>query len=237
MEQSDIQASHRRARMKYIIMCGGQYDKWDQPKHLTEINGEPLVARTIRLLKENGIKNKDIAISSNNPVFQQFGVTRVVHKNPYHLPNDGTHAKTPWLDAFYKTDKPVCYLFGDVVFSPRAIQTIVRTETDSIEFFASAKPLADIYPKHWAEPFAFKVVDTEHFFKAIEQTKKLDEEGQFKRQPVSWELWQVIKGTPLNVVDYTNYTVINDYTCDIDSSEDIKLFERIIKHRSKSEFI
>lgn len=220
--------------MRYIIMCGGRYDKWDQPKHLTEINGEPIVARTIRLLKGNGVE--DIAISSNDDRFADFGVPLLKHRNPYHLTKD-SDANTPWLDAFYPMATPVCYIFGDVVFSPEAIKTIVETKTDGIEFFASAKPLPPIYPKHWAEPFAFKVVDTERFFKAIEQTKKLDEEGQFKRQPVSWELWQVIKGTPLNVVDYTNYTVINDYTCDIDSPEDIKLFERIIKHRSKSEFI
>lgn len=211
--------------MRYIIMCGGTYDKWQTPKHLSMIHGEPLVARTIRLLKENGIKNKDIAISSNNPVFQQFGVTRVVHKNPYRLPNDGTHAKTPWLDAFYKTDKPVCYLFGDVVFSPEAIKKIVETETDSIEFFASAPPFAPNYCKKWAEPFAYKVVDTDLFFKKIEETKEWEKKGVFYRQPVSWELWQVIKGTKLGRVVYNNYTVINDYTCDIDEPSDIRKFE------------
>lgn len=215
--------------MKYVIMCGGKYWNWPVPKHLTMIKGEPLVARTIRLLRECGVE--DIAISTNDSQFVTFGVPLLFHSNRYYLPF-GEDALTPWLDAFYPMNEPVCYIFGDVVFSPEAIRTIVRTETDSIEFFASAKPLADIYPKHWAEPFAFKVVDTEHFFKAIEQTKKLDEEGQFKRQPVSWELWQVIKGTPLNKVDYTNYTVINDYTCDIDKPEDIKLFERILKHRT-----
>lgn len=215
--------------MKYVIMCGGKYWNWPVPKHLTMIKGEPLVARTIRLLRECGVE--DIAISSDDSRFVAFGVPLLCHSNRYYLPF-GEDALTPWLDAFYPMNEPVCYIFGDVVFSPRAIQTIVRTETDSIEFFASAKPLADIYPKHWAEPFAFKVADTERFFKAIEQTKKLDEEGQFKRQPVSWELWQVIKGTPLNKIDYTNYTVINDYTCDIDKPEDIKLFERILKHRT-----
>lgn len=215
--------------MKYVIMCGGKYHNWPTPKQLVKINGERLVERTIRLLRENGVK--DIAISSNDSQFSTFVVPMLMHSNRYYLPEEGD-ALVPWLDAFYPMREPVCYIFGDVVFSPRAIQTIVRTETDSIEFFASAKPLADIYPKRWAEPFAFKVVDTERFFKAIEQTKKLDEEGQFKRQPVSWELWQVIKGTPLNKVDYTNYTVINDYTCDIDKPEDIKLFERILKHRT-----
>ena len=212
--------------MKYIIMAGGTYESWEKPKHLSEVCGEPIIARTIRLLRENGVD--DIAISTLNPVFEQFGVEILRHDNPYTLPKE-SDAKTPWLDAFYPTTVPVCYIFGDVVFSPAAIKKIVETEADSIEFFASAKPLPLIYPKRWAEPFAFKVADTQRFFKAIAQTIELDKQGVFKRQPVSWELWQVIKGTPLNKVDYTNYTVINDYTCDIDKPEEVYVFNNIIK--------
>lgn len=208
--------------MKFIIMCGGQYEKWETPKHLVKIHGEPLVARTIRLLKENGVT--DIAISSNNDEFKQFGVPVLKHYNPYILPK-ASHAKTPWLDAFYPVKEPVCYLCGDVVFSPYAIKTIVETQTDDIEFFASAPPFAKNYPKPWAEPLAYKVVNVKHFFDAIEQTKLYDTQGKFNRQPVTWELWQVIKGTPLNRIDYTNYTVINDYSCDIDTPEDIIKFE------------
>jgi len=210
---------------KHIVMCGGKYEKWDIPKPMTPIKGEPIVARTIRLLRENGVN--DIAISSNNELFEQFGVPVLHHDNPFTLPKNG-RAKTPWLDAFYPMAEPVCYIFGDVVFSPEAIKKIVETDTDSIEFFASAKPLPRIYPKRWAEPFAFKVKDTKQFFKAIGKTKALDEQGKFKRQPVSWELWQVIKRTPLNKVDNTNYIRINDYTCDIDVPEDAVKFEAII---------
>lgn len=211
--------------MKFIIMCGGYYEKWSRPKHLMEVKGERIVERTIRLLRENGIE--DIAISSNDPRFDEFGVPVLHHANPYFLP-EGGEAVTPWLDAFYPVTEPVCYIFGDVVFSPNAIRTIVETQTNDIEFFASAKPLSFNYPKRWAEPFAFKVVDTKRFFEAIEKTKALDEQGKFKRQPVSWELWQVIKGTELNKVIYGNYTVINDYTCDIDDPKDIKFYERLV---------
>lgn len=212
--------------MKYIIMCGGKYEKWKKPKQLVKIHGETLVERTIRLLLENGIERKDIAISTTSVnYFINFGVKVLRHHNPYYLPI-GRDAETPWLDAFYKRlGEPVCYLFGDVVFSPNAIKTIVETETDDIEFFASAPPFARNYCKEWAEPFAFKVVNDEHFFDAIEQTKEYEKQGKFYRQPVSWELWQVIKGTELAKIDYTNYTVINDYTCDVDTPEDIKKFE------------
>ena len=206
-------------------MAGGAYQKWDIPKPMTPIKGEPIVARTIRLLKENGIA--DIAISSNNELFEQFGVPVLKHENKYSLPLEG-RATSPWLDAFYPMAKPVCYVFGDVVFSPEAIEIIVNTDTNDIQFFASAKPLPKIYPKCWAEPFAFKVKDTTKFFAAIEVTKQFDEQGLFKRQPVSWELWQVIKRTPLNKVDYTNYVRINDYTCDIDVPDDVVKFEAII---------
>lgn len=200
--------------MKYIIMCGGKYQNWEEPKQLQQIKGEPIVARTIRLLREN--KVGDIAISATDDRFKKFGVPVLKHNNTF-LDGDGV-----WLDAFYPIDEPVCYLYGDVIYSPAAIKTIVDRHVPSIEFFASCPPYAEGYIKHWEEPFAFKVNDPELFRHCIEVTKHYDKSGLIKRPEgaISWELWQVIKGTPLNEVLY-NYVVINDYTCDIDSMEDI----------------
>ena len=39
--------------MKYIIMCGGKYDKWETPKQLQEVFGHPLVQNTIWKLMDN----------------------------------------------------------------------------------------------------------------------------------------------------------------------------------------
>lgn len=188
-------------------MCGGPRNT----KPLIKIYSETLVERTIRLLRINGVT--DIAISSLNDQYKQFGVPVLKHDNP------DTWDNFCWLKCFYPTSEPVCYLFGDVFYSPEAIRTIVQTEVDDIEFFASSPPFSHLYSKRWAEPFAFKVWDTDKFFKCIRICKELDAQHRFNRHPISWELWQVINNTSLNVIDYHNYTAINDYTVDIDDDE------------------
>ena len=206
--------------MKYIIMCGGSQHGFDIPRHLIKIKGETLIERTARLLKENGVSDEDIEIMTDSDYFDGLWIR--VRKVAY---DDNL-----WLSAFafIYFNEPTCYIFGDVFFSPEAIRTIVKTETDDIEFFASAPPFDGRYPKRWAEPFAFKVVCKYHFASALKDTEELYENfSAFKREPIAWELWQVIKRTPLNIIDYTNYTVINDYTCDIDEPKDVKYFERI----------
>ena len=205
-------------KYKYIIMCGGTYRKWEIPRQLMRVDGEMIVARTIRLLRENGVE--DIAISSNTPVFKKLGVPVLEHENNYDARKyddfDGY-----WCEGFYPTDEPTCYIFGDVIFTPEAIKTIVETDTDDIEFFASAPPFAKDYPKRWAEPFALKVKNTEHLKNAISLTKQYADQGLFKRKPIMWELWQVIQAAPLNRIDYGSYVVINDSTCDIDNPDEI----------------
>ena len=210
-------------------MCGGNYKVWwDVPRQMMQINGEMILERTIRLLRENGVE--DIAISTDNDAFKRFVLPLLKHNNDYDLRNyndfDGY-----WVNAFYPTDEPTCYIFGDVVFSPAAIKKIVETETDDIELFGSAPPFADNYPKDWIEPFALKVVNTDHLKEAIQKTKDLDAEGKLWREPIMWELWTVIKDAPLQEKpgEYTcDYTVINDYTCDIDTRKDIRLFRGLI---------
>lgn len=208
--------------MRYIIMCGGSYPLWSTPRQLTEIKGEPIVARTIRLLREAGAE--DIAISGNADIFGRFGVPVLFHFNDFD-----TNGRGSWVEAFFPTEEPACYIMGDVVFSPDAIRSIVHADTDSIQFFASAPPFAGNYIKPYAEPFAFKVVDQKRFREAIKYVKANEGTGLFHRRPISWELWQVINGEDVNIINYTNYYRINDYTCDIDHPSDIKFIEALME--------
>lgn len=206
--------------MRYIIMAG-RGGTAEVPRQLWKVCGEHIILRTIRLLRECGVT--DIAISTQNDMFKQIGLPILRHNNC-----------GPWINGFYPTDEPTCYIFGDVVFSKEAIQTIVETETDSIEFFASAPPFSAEYPKQWAEPFAFKVVDTEYFKQCVDIVRENIGKRVWRRGPIAWELWQIIKHTPVNHIDYTNYTVINDFTCDVDELADLKYYENIESLEAKN---
>lgn len=202
--------------MKYIILCGSNHALINGvPRQLVTIKGERILDRTIRLLRENGVT--DISITATDPAFTGVNADIIQYDSGGH-----------WVNAFPLVDEPACFIFGDVFFSPAAIKTIVNTQTDDVEFFGSTPPFAPNYPKHWAEPFAFKVVNIQHFRDSIKEIIRLKTGGVFSRDPISWELWQVIKGTPLNKIIYNNYTAINDYTCDVDEANDVTNMERML---------
>lgn len=205
-------------------MCGGSYSAWDTPRQLLPVRGEPIVARTIRLLRESGAD--DIAISTNDERFEALGVPILRHDNDMRV--EGEAVIGCWANAFYPTEEPACYLMGDVIYSPEAIDKIVKTPTDSIRFFASAPPFALKYIKNWAEPFAFKVEDQRRFRAAVAFVIANAETGIFRRPPIAWELWQVIRGKDVREIDYHSYDVINDYTCDVDYPSDIGQIERFV---------
>jgi len=211
--------------VKYILMCGGVYKKFETPKHLTEVNGERIVDRTIRLLKENGIK--DIYISSNNPLFDSCGVPRLKHNNSYI--NTGIDNTGYWLDAFYPVEEPVVYIWGDVYFSEDAIKTIVNYKTDKNVFFGTGAAY-NIWHYDWGEPFAYIVNDYSTFFKGIEDVKRLKDLGKCKREPVVWELYRYLHGLDINKQVITeDYVAIDDGTIDIDDPKDIERLGQWIK--------
>lgn len=211
--------------MKYVIMCGGTYTAWDTPRQLLQIRGEPIVARTIRLLQDAGVQ--DISICTHDERFDGFGVPVIWHRSDAVIKDDDNH-KGCWCSGFPPIMEPACYIFGDVVFSPTAIRTIVETPANGIRFFTSVPPFSPLFIKMWAEPFAFKVEDWRRFRAAIEFVKASVDSGIYRRWPVSWELWQVIQGKDVRVIDYKSLTPINDYTCDVDHPEDIAAIEAMI---------
>lgn len=210
-----------------IIMCGGIYEKFKEHKALSVINGETLVERTIRLLKQNNVE--EIYISSNEPIFDKFGVPRLEHKNTYKQENGEQLGY--WVDGYYPTDKPCIYLHGDVYYSEDAIKQIVNLNPKVNTFIGNQYAL-NPERKKVGEPFGWIIVDQVKFRKAIEETKKLYDEGKCDRHPVSWELYQVLNGHNVNdfIISRDTYYPIADITIDIDAPEQIEILKKKISN-------
>ena len=208
-----------------IILCDSRNKYFETPRQLIKINGEALVERTIRLLKENGVK--DIIVTSHDERFDNLGATRYEPKNNDYNP----FGKGYWLNAFplELLTEPTIYLFGDVYYSEKAIKTILETPTDDVLFFCTYNNNDIKYIKHHDEPLAYKVTDIELFKKHIDKVKEAKDKGLCCREPVTWELYRSIHNQELNVhIMTTGYIAINDESCDIDAKNDIILLESVI---------
>ena len=204
---------------KYVILAYSNDKTFDMPRQLVEINGEPILKRTIRLLKENGIE--DIIVTGKDKRYKELGVTVYDSKS-----NDFDYIKRTgyWLNAFdYDLmNEPVCFIWGDVYFSEEAIKTIVNTETNKNLFFCSYNNKSTQYIKHHDEPFAYKVIDTDEFKKHIEICKKAKDNKIAQREPIIWEVYRSMHYIDINTHTMTtDYVAINDITCDIDGQRDL----------------
>ena len=201
--------------MRYVILAKGGHT--DFIRQLVQIGNERILDRTIRLLKENGVK--DIVVTGE---YKDLGDVIVYNpiNNTYNYDNDEGY----WLDAFsYEfLVEPVCFIWGDVYFSEEAIKIIVETKTNSHLFFCTYKNERKEYIKNHDEPLAYKVVDTEIFKKHIELVKKMYDKGLTVRHPIVWELYRSLNGINVNWHTMTkNYVAINDISCDIDNMKDV----------------
>ena len=216
--------------MRYVILAKGGHKGFKEPRQLSKINGERLLDRTIRLLKENGIN--DIIVTGT------YKLKDVIVYDPLDNDFDYNTESGYWLNAFSNEflNEPVCFIWGDVYFSENAIKTIVQSETKSTLFFCSYENKSHRYIKEWDEPFAYKVVDTELFRTHRDRVKRLFDEGKTDRHPIVWELYRSINGIDVNKHKLTNNVVIiNDITCDIDAPRDIKKIEERIRNMVRAE--
>ena len=227
--------------MKYVIMCGGNYkDQFETPKPLLKVDGEVLVERTIRLLKENGIK--DIAVSTDIDDYNYLGVEILENKTNYIHDKYGKikSSDSCWLTAYYPLEDSACYLAGDVYWTEEAIKTIINTKVKDTMFIVA--PDKQDGRKHISikgrEPLGYKVQNQKVFRQAINDIKREIDEGKFTYDPISWNLYRKLNGIPMDYHGFGNdifnsngdYLVIDDITTDIDLAKNIPALEVLIRY-------
>lgn len=200
--------------MKYIIMAAGKGTRWNNylgiPKHLIEINGETLLERTTRLLKENGIT--DYVITGSDQRYQKYGKL---------IPQTEQDCE---IDRFEESivDGPVCYLYGDVYYTEQAIKTIIKNENKDVLFFGSM-----------VEIFAIKVNDLDFFFYHKHRVKEIYMKGKLNRC-IGWEIYKSIhKNLGWKQEIKGRYVKILDGTDDIDYPEDYEKFKEKMEGKNE----
>lgn len=189
--------------MKFIIMCAGKGKRWKNylgiPKHFVKINGETLIGRTTRILKEHNI---DYVITSSDKRYKKYGIT---------IPQSSNDCE---VDRFENTkDKEICYLYGDVYYTDEALDTIINTLTNEILFFGSDE-----------EIFAIKIINKPLFMKHKNRVKRLYLKNKIERC-IGWEIYRSLNNIPFNEhIINERYYLIDDGTDDIDYPEDYEHF-------------
>ena len=189
--------------MKYIIMADGKGTRWhnynDIPKHFIEINGETLLARTVRLLKQ-GDPGCEVIITSHDPRYEVEGATRYEPKN--------NHLEIDRFTEELIADN-VCFLYGDTYYSEEAAETIIKTEADDILFFGNRRSIV-----------AVKVADGELFRSHVDRVRQLFMEGKIEKC-IGWQVYQSFMGLPFGDKKIeSKYIILEDSTEDFNSPED-----------------
>ena len=189
--------------MKYIIMADGRGERWKNhlghPKHLIEIDGETLLARTVRLLKRHD-PACDVIITSHDTRYEVEGATRYEPQNN-HLE----------IDRFtYELIEPhICFLYGDAFYSEEAIDCVVRQKASDLLFFGNREAI-----------FAIKVEDADVMKQHVNRVRELFQKGEID-QCKGWQVYQSFSGLPFGQKKTgEKYIVIEDGTRDFNSPED-----------------
>lgn len=179
-------------------MADGKGTRWknynDIPKHLATISGEPVIKRTVRLLKSID-KDCDIIITSHDSRYDVEGAKRYEPKN-----------NVLEVDRFTVEliEDDITFLYGDTVYSEESIKKISEFKTDSVEFFGNKKSIV-----------AVKIHDSKIFTDAFQKVRELFLDGKIEKC-IGWQVYSAFLGREVygddrDKVIADNMAAINDY--------------------------
>lgn len=201
--------------MKYIIMADGKGTRWKNhkqiSKHFIELRGEPLIKRTVRLLKE--ITNDEIIITSHDPSYEFEGVRRYEPKN-----------NTLEIDRFTieLISDECCFLYGDTYYTKACLERIVSCDTQAICFWGTDKSIIGI-----------KIRDGDLFKYHVNKVRNMYLEGQIDNC-IGWQVYQSYAEMPIGnqIKIGANFKRVTKDNVDINTPEDYIKLENMIKNES-----
>lgn len=216
----------QNSNTRAILICAGEASRWanylDTPKHLIEIEGERLLDRTVRLLRERGVQDIHVVVKQISPAYQAEGAEQYVAKlNPENKDADKFLSSS---ELWNPTGRTIVF-YGDCYYTEDAMDTILDYSGKDWHLFCR-RDASDITGTPWGECFAY-VFYSRHFdlFRTkLEYVRDLFKAGTITRCG-GWELYRALTGREGRRVlrphtMTTNWTNIDDWTDDFDYPKD-----------------
>ena len=196
-------------------MADGRGNRWNNykntPKHLVDAWGEPLLARTVRQIHELD-EGAEVIITSHDPAYDLEGAVRI---EPAHNELE--------IDRFTEEliGDEVCFLYGDAVYSRKALQKIIRKDLGDITFYGNSQSI-----------LAIKVKNGDVFREHYHRVRKMVLDGALE-DARGWQVYQSYAGLPIG-----QQIEIGDYflqlgTCSFDINTPEEYEQRFAKKTRK----
>lgn len=213
-----------RDRIYFMFCAGDDSARWKNylgvPKQFIQIDGERILNRAVRLIREYDPEAK-VCIVSKTDKFKVDDADLLI------VPAKDEHNFCMWryLQVYDKWQGETVFVYGDVWYSEEAIKKIVSYEGE-FQYFGRPGP-SIITKKPYQEPFAIYVRKSyaETLRKQILATMQLFYDKKIK-ECTDWELYCYINNKPFIrpcEVD-VGFTTIDDFTEDFDRPVDYDLW-------------
>lgn len=192
-------------------MADGQGTRWNNymgvPKHLALVDGEPVLGRTVRLLREVAAEAADqepeIIITSHDERYEFEGATR-------HEPKNNIYEIDRFTTELVCDD--MCFLYGDTVYDKEVLAEIAASDAEDILFYGNRKSVV-----------AVRIGDAKLFRKHFERVRNLFIDGIIEKCK-GWQIYQSVTGQDLREkpVIGEKFVLVDEHTTDINTPEEYR---------------
>ena len=207
---------------KIVILAGGESERFGGPKHLTEILGEPIIKRTLRLLLE--LCSHEIIVITPPNLSTSYSV--IESKQIKYLERSGPCLqKLVQIEPLLVGADHYIVLLGDVFFTRQALKSIVDNEASEVVFYCRYGPSL-ISNRNWGEIFGLSFSHSlrDELIETAKMVYSFFRQGLIPRDAV-WEVAKLHGGVPINLLRthprLDSYFEINDHTDDVDYPADV----------------
>ncbi len=216
---------------RFIIIAAGNGSRWDNhlgiPKHYAMIDGEPIIERTVRLLKERGAQ--DIWVVST-----KYDMPDARPYYPTLNPDNEDADKFISSQDIWSKNRRTVVIYGDVYFTENAIDIILNEPCPYYRLFCRPTHSEKFgYP--YGECFAVSFYSLDHGSLKYNLQRLVH---LFKADVIDriggWELTRLMAGVPIHEMNdhknfLENYIIIDDETNDVDYPSDYELLKKAVE--------